>query len=222
MRAWIGSSVIALIAALAMTSPAPAGTGATPNATVSWYTQAIVDFTLTPNYSAGYGSVKAVFGTQPTPAPGPAACLGGCAVDFGTVTAGYDYLYRYAAHLHVITNDINGVNVYGEGAADFLNQTDNTSVSLNQALFYLPSTSGGSDSNTGFSSSTPFLKTAGAVSGNSFGTAPTIAYATYPSPVAQTTNSAPADFYYDYQLKVPGYATGGSYYVWVVYTVVAK
>jgi hypothetical protein len=220
VRAWIGSLVIALIAALAMASPAPAA--GTANATVAWYSQAVVQFTLTPNYSAGYGTIKAVFGTQPTPAPGTGACLNGCAIDFGTVTAGNDYLYKYAAHLHVITNDINGFNVYGEGAADFFNQTDSSSVSLNQALFYLPSTSGGTDNNTGFSSSTPFFKTAGTVSGNSFSTTPTIAYTTYPAPVAATTSNATTDLYYDYQLKVPGYATGGSYYVWVVYTVVAK
>ena len=113
------------------------------------------------------------------------------------------------------------MNVYGEGAADFTNTGDGSTQSLNQALYYLPSSASG-DTNTGFSPSLPFYQTTGTVSGNSFGTAPSITYATYPSPMAQTTSAATADLYYDYQLHVPGAATGGQYYVWIVYTVVAK
>jgi hypothetical protein len=189
--------------------------------TVKWYAQAVVKFALTPNYATGYGTVKAVFGAQPTPAPGPGACLNGCAIDFGNVLAGTDYLYKYAAHLNIQTNDVNGVNIYGEGAADFFNQNDGTSTPLNQSVYYLTSTSG-SDTNTGFSPSLPFYRTTGSVSGNSFGTAPTITYTTYPAPIAQTLSSNTSDLYYDYQLKVPGGATTGAYYVWIVYTVVPK
>lgn len=221
MRAWIGSLAIAILIALAVWSPATASS-ATSSVTVKWYAQAVVKFALTPNYSSGYGTVKAVFGTQPTPSPGSAACLLGCAIDFGSVLAGTDYLYRYAAHLNVQTNDVNGVNVYGEGAADFYNQNDASSVNLNQSVYYLTSTSGGTDTNTGFSASYPFYRTTGAVSGNSFGTAPTIAYSTYPAPIASTMSAVTSDFYYDYQLKVPGAATNGAYYVWIVYTVVPK
>lgn len=221
MRAWIGSLATAILIALAAWSPA-AASSARSSVAVKWYAQAVVKFALTPNYSSGYGTVKAVFGTQPAPSPGSNACLQGCAIDFGNVLAGTDYLYRYAAHLNIQTNDVNGVNIYGEGAADFFNQNDSTSVSLDQSVYYLKSTSGGADSNTGFSAAFPFYRTAGMVSGNAYGTTPTITYSTYPSPIASTASSTTSDFYYDYQLKVPPTATTGVYYVWVVYTVVPK
>lgn len=220
MRAWIGSLMVGL-SILAASAPA-AASSANGSINVQWYAQAVIKFALTPNYASGYGTVKAVFGTQPTPSPGSGACFQGCAVDFGNVLAGTDYLYKYAAHLNIVTNDVNGVNIYGEGAADFFNQNDSSSVSLNQAVYYLTSTSGGSDSNTGFSPSYPFYRTSGSVSGNSYGTAPTISYTTYPAPIANTASSSTADLYYDYQLKIPGAATTGAYYVWIVYTVVPK
>lgn len=218
MRARIGFAIAAL-AAVAAFSPVPARSAA-GSVTVQWYAQAAVDMTLTPNYASGYGTVKAVFGTQPAPAPGPGACLQGCAVDFGGVLAGTNYLYKYATHLNVVSNDPNGFNVYGEGAADFTNTSDGSSTLLNQTLYYLPSSASG-DTNTGYSPAFPFSRTTGTVSGNSFSTEPTIAYGSYPAPIASvTTNSS--DLYYDYQLKVPATATSGQYYVWVVYTVVAQ
>jgi hypothetical protein len=192
------------------------------NVTVKWYAQAAVKFTLTPNYASGCGTVKASFGTQPTPAAPPQGCMNGGAVDFGGVLSGTDYLYKYASHLNVVCNDANGVNVYGEGAADFYNTTDGSSTPLNQTLYYLNSTSGGTDTNTGFSSSLPFFRTTSSVSGNTFSTTPSIAYTAYPAPIASTMTNATSDFYYDYQLKVPPVATSGSYYVWIVYTVVPK
>lgn len=221
MRAWIGSIAAAAAAMFAATLPA-AASSATGNVTVQWYAQAVVKFALTPNYASGFGTVKAVFGTQPAPAPGPGSCLSGCAVDFGSVLAGTNYLYKYASHLNVQTNDVNGVSVYGEGAADFINTADGTSSALNQTVYYLNSTSGGSDPNTGYSPSYPFYRTSGSVSGNSFNTAPSIAYASYPPPLATTNASGASDFYYDYQLRVPSLATSGQYYVWIVYTVVPK
>lgn len=223
MRAWIGSCIVALVAAAALSQPAMAS-GNTVK--FSWYAQAIIKLTLTPNYASGYGPIKAVFGTQPTPAP-PAGttCPNGCAVDFGPVLAGTDYLYKYAVHLNVASNDNNGFRVYGEGAADFFNQNDSTSQPLNTTVYYLSSTTGGlnSDPNTGFSPSFPFSKTSNPVTPPSFGTAPTITYSTgtYPSPIAQVA-AATGDLYYDYQLKVPPAATNGAYYVWIVYTVVAQ
>lgn len=219
MRTWFG---IAILVTLLVGVAARTSAQSNPTVDVNWHTTPAVKFALTPNYASGYGTVKAVFGTQPAASPGSGACLNGCAVDFGNVISGTDYLYKYAAHLNIQSNDLNGVYVYGEGAADFYNQTDATSVSLNQALYYLTSTSGGTDSNTGFSASLPFNRTSGTVSGNSFATTPTISYATYPSPLASTQSSGTADLYYDYQLKIPASATAGSYYVWVVYTVVAK
>lgn len=209
----------------ASVSPVFAASG---KVTVSWYAQAIVKATLTPNYASGFGTVKAVFGTQPTPAPGPAACLNGCAVDFGNVLAGTDYLYKYAAHINVVSNDSSGVMLYGQGAADFYNTNDATTQTLNTTVYYVTSTNGSiADGNTGYTAGLPFeaaYTTPGAVvTGNSFATAPTITYGSGDpaSPIASST-AANADFYYDYQLHVPGAATSGQYYVWIVYTVVAK
>lgn len=220
MRAWIGSCIAALAAVLAVSQPANAAGGSVQ---FKWYAQAIIKMTLTPNYASGYGTVKAVFGTQPAAAPGPGACAGGCAVDFGPVLAGTDYLYKYAAHINVASNDSNGFDLYGEGAADFFNQNDSTSVPISTTVYYLSSTNGGAntDPNTGFSASFPFQKTTGTVIGNSYATAPTITYSTYPAPIA-TLGAANGDLYYDYQLKVPPTATNGAYYVWIVYTVVAQ
>ena len=221
MRAWIGSIAAAVAAVLAAIAPA-AASSATGNVTVQWYAQAVVKFALTPNYASGCGTVKAVFGTQPAPVAPPQGCMTGGAVDFGGILAGTNYLYKYASHLNLQTNDVNGVSIYGEGAADFVNTADGSSQPLNQALYYLNSTSGGADPNTGFSGSSPFYRTTNSVSGNSFGTAPTIAYAAYPPPIASTNTGGTADFYYDYQLKVPPLSTSGQYYVWIVYTVVPK
>ena len=222
MRARIGSVALAVVAVCLLLSPSPVWSAPTGNVAANWYAQAYAKVALTPNYSSGYGTVLATFGTQPNPSPGPGACLQGCAIDFGTVLAGDDYLYKFAAHVNIQTNDIDGVNLYGEGAADFFNQNDSTTLPLNTAVYYLPSTSGGSDSNTGFSPAFPFYKTAGTVTNNSFGTAPTITYASYPAPMASTVNANTTDLYYDYQLKIPVTATSGSYYVWIVYTVVPK
>ena len=51
-----------------------------------WNTTSIVQLTLTPNYATGYGSIPAVFGTQPAPTHGvDAPSVGNGAVDFGHV-----------------------------------------------------------------------------------------------------------------------------------------
>jgi hypothetical protein len=221
VRAWIGSIAVAAAAIVAGLLPATAS-ATTGNVTVQWYAQAVVKMNLTPNYAAGCGSVKAVFGTQPAPVAPPQGCMTGGAIDFGGILAGTNYLYKYASHINTQTNDVNGVNIYGEGAADFVNMADGSSTPLNQALYYLPSTSGGTDNNTGFSASLPFYRTTNSVSGNSFSTTPTITYSSYPSPIASTATSGTSDFYYDYQLKIPPVVTGGQYYVWIVYTVVPR
>lgn len=213
------STVCAAVFAFAI-APASAATG---DAVVKFYTEPIVRFTLTPNFNSGYGSIKAVFGTQPAPTQWPGACFQACAVDFGTVLAGSTYLYKYAAHLNVATNDQNGFNVYGEGAADFTNTADNSTSTLDQTLYYLPTaaTCAGSDVNTGFTPGLPFRKTSGGVSNNSFTTEPTISYTSYPVPVTSSSSNN-GDFCYDYQLKVPFTSTSGTWYVWVVYTVVPR
>lgn len=218
MRAWIGSWLVAFAAAALGALPAAASTGAV---NVNWYVTGVVQFSLIPNYNTGFGPVLASFGTQPTPGPAPSACLQGCAVDFGTVMQGSSYLYKYAAHLHVVTNDGNGFNVYGEGAADFTDGSGNT-MPISQSLFYLPS-GASSDSNNGFSPGLAFNATSGMVNPAAPGptTAPTIAYGTYP--VAMFTSAtASNDYYQDYELKVPYTAAASSYYAWIVYTVVAQ
>ena len=194
------------------------------NITVKWDSQAIVTVSLTPNYASGFGQIKAVIGTQPAPTHGPNAVSGGGTVDFGNIEAGTNYLYKYAVELGVTTNDPSGFYVYGEGAANFVNSTDGSSIPISQAVYYLSSTSGSpADPNTGFSPGTPFLQTSGSVSGGGLsGPAATINYnGVYPSPIATATVDS-QNFYYDYQLKVPPNATAGYYYVWIVYTVVAK
>ncbi len=189
---------------------------------VKWSAMPIVHFTLTPNYASGFGSVKATFGTQPAPTHGPDALQNNGAVDFGSVLGGTTYLYKYAAHVNVTTNDPMGFFVYAEGAADFFNTADSSTQPLNSTLYYLQSTSGSPpDPNTGFSAALPFYRTGSVVTGGSQFTAPTISYTTYPAPVA-TAMSANGDYYFDYQLRVPGAATRGLYYVWIVYTVVAR
>lgn len=217
--------VAALFAvALSLSGPrALAGAIANRSAvTVKWSAQAVVNIALTPNYYSGFGQVPAVVGTQPAPTHGPDATLDGGSVDFGNVYAGSNYLYKYATKLAVTTNDPAGFNVYGEGAADFYNTNDGSTIPLAQAIYFLNSTSGSpADSNTGFSAATPFQKTGGLVSGNGQFTAPSITYAAYPFPIVSST-SASNSFYYDYEMKVPPSATSGLYYVWIVYTVVAR
>lgn len=220
MRAWIGSFVLAIAALLASAPVHAAGT-----VNVHWYVTGILKISLTPNYNSGYGPILATFGTPGTPAPGAGACLQGCAVDFGTVQQGSTYLYKYAAHLNVFSNDMSGFYVYAQGAADF-NQyagagSGNT-MALSGTLFYLPSSASG-DSNTGFSASYPFNVTSGAVnpSSPSYTVAPTIAYGAYPAPIINSAAET-ADIYQDYQMKVPYNATNVGYYAWVVYTVVPK
>lgn len=202
-------------AMFAVSSPAGAVT-ATGNVNVQWHALPIINFSLTPNYNTGYGSVLATFGTQPAPTHGPGAPA---TVDFGTTLAGDTYLYKYAAHLHVTTNDPNGFDVYGEAATMITNNSDGSTYS-SQALYYLPS-GATSDSNTGFTPGLPFSQTGGVVvgGGDNVSTPATISYTSYPIPVA-VSSLANNDFYYDYQFKVPGTATNGNYYVWIVYTVV--
>jgi hypothetical protein len=213
--------IFAGMALMAIVSPAGAAT-ATGTVNVQWHQLPIINFSLTPNYYTGFGSVLATFGTQPAPTHGPGATgIGTGTVDFGTTLSGDTYLYKYAAHLHVTTNDPSGFYVYGEAATLITNNSDGSTYPT-QALYYLAS-GATSDSNTGFTPGLPFSPTSGMVSGggDSILTPPTITYAGYPSPVAQTS-VANGDFYYDYQFKVPGIATGGNYYVWIVYTVVGQ
>jgi len=215
-------AIFAAVAMAAVLSPAGAVTES-GSVTVHWDQLPIINFTLTPNYATGYGSVLATFGTQPTPTHGPGAtAVGSGTVDFGTTLAGDTYLYKYAAELVVTTNDSNGFYVYGEAAAALTNNTDNSVYSVANSVFYLTSSASG-DANTGYTPGLPFMQTGGSVSqgapADSISNPPTITYSAYPAPIA-VSSSANNTYYYDYQFKVPGNATNGNYYVWIVYTVV--
>ncbi|HTU80481.1 MAG TPA: hypothetical protein VMF61_00035 [Candidatus Acidoferrales bacterium] len=220
-RVWfVVAALIAAAFAIAKPHPSVAAVNSTVN--VKWNTEAIVTMTLTPNYYTGFGQVPAKIGTQPAPTHGPNAVAGGGSVDFGDVLAGTNYLYKYAVQLNVSSTDSNGVNLYGEGAADFFNQTNSTTIPISSAVYWLTSTSGTpADTNTGFSAAVPFQKTAGMVSGGSFSVPATIAYTVYPSPI-QSTAGGNANFYFDYQLHVPPTAAQGDYFVWIVYTAIGK
>lgn len=219
----LATALVALALAFAAPPHAFAQSTGTGTVTVKWHTQPLIHIQLFTNYNAGCGTVLATIGTQPTPHPGPDAVCGSTStpVDFGTVQAGSSYLYKYATHLNVTSSDPSGCDVYGEGAADFFlsGTTSGTTMSVS-SLYYLPS-GATTDTNTGFSPSTPFLLTSNPVSGYNEATAPTITYGAYPAPIA-VSSTANSDFYWDYQLKVPFAATTGKSYVWVVYTVVGR
>ncbi|HTV92800.1 MAG TPA: hypothetical protein VMG98_08805 [Verrucomicrobiae bacterium] len=213
-------AIFAAVATILVFSPADAVTG-TGTVNVEWHQLPIINFTLTPNYYTGYGAVLATFGTQPAPTHGPGAPG---TVDFGTTIGGDTYLYKYAAHLHVTSNDTNGFYVYGE-AATVLTNNGSGQTYPGQYLYYLPS-GASSDSNTGFTPGLPFALTIGSVSGSTLdaaGPGPTITYTGYPNAIAQSA-TANNDFYYDYQFKVPNVAAGagGNFYIWIVYTVVGQ
>lgn len=217
-------AIFAGVASIAILSPAGAAT-ATGTVNVHWHALPIIHFNLFPNYASGYGSVIATFGTQPAPTHGPGATgINNGTVDFGTTLAGDTYLYKYAAHLQVTTNDPAGFLVYGEAATVLTNNSTGTQYP-GQALYYLTSTVG-ADNNTGFTPGLPFNQTSGLVGGSTADVAaspgPNITYSSYPAPIAQ--NPSPnGDFYYDYQFKVPSsITTGGNFYLWIVYTVVGQ
>jgi hypothetical protein len=217
-------AIFAGVALMAVVSPAGAVT-ATGNVNVEWHQLPVINFTLTPNYATGYGSVIATFGTQPTPTSGPGATgVGSGSVDFGNTIAGDTYLYKYAARLTVTTNDPSGFVVYGEAATAFASSSTGLAApgGGQQVLYYVDSSASG-DGNTGFSPGYPFLPTSGVVvGGNSISSPPTISYTAYPAPMAQA-NTPNGIFYYDYQLKVPsGITTADSYFIWIVYTVVGQ
>jgi len=214
-------NVLRLALALALFAPVPALAGPTTangSAVVKYKLQPTLKFTLTPNYASGYGAVKAQFGAQPAPVAGSGASAGGGAIDFGNVQAGSNYLYKYAAHLNVLTN-APGFTVYGEGTADFTGTGANTgnSLPINQTIYFLKSTDGVlPDNNTGYSPSQPFLRTTAA--GATYNS-PTINYASYPMLLYSSAVST-GDLYYDYELKLQSAASLGTYFVYITYTVV--
>jgi hypothetical protein len=221
---WALSATL-LLAALWLMNVSAVAAGPAGTITVKWNTQPIVKIAITPNYASGFGQIPAIIGTQPAPTHGPGASSDSGSVDFGNVSGGTNYIYRYAAHIAVTSTDANGVNLYGEGAANFVNNTDSSTYPISNSVYYLNSTSGSPpDNNTGFSPATAFLKTNGMVSGggDNIMTPASIVYTVYPSPISTSLTPGNTNFYYDFQLKVPLAATLGNYYVWIVYTVVGR
>ncbi len=197
---------------------------ATSNATsygaarATWQTNIIAQLTLTPNYSAGYGPVTSSPPPSPAPAVGPLAPSG--YVDFGNVVAGYNYLYKDAVQVGVVTNDANGFTVFAEGSGNFTDGGTNT-LPIANVLFWLQT----SGSNSPYSAATSFETTTSPVTGGGTG----IAYGGAPpatatiwkwptSTIGQTNNTAQRG--YDYLLRLPSSAAQATMDVYIVYTVV--
>ncbi len=216
----------AYVTALLALVPAFAAAQSSNGSTVStkYNVLPFIKMSLTPNYASGFGPVKSVLGGATTVlAPGSFATLNGGAVDFGTVQQGVAYLYRYAAKI-TVTSNATQFTLFAQGSADLTGTSDTTNavpasgsttgntMPINQTLFWLTSTSGGGDPNTGYSAAQPFI------SANATWNSPTV-----PGTGAQIYHgaiSSTANLYYDYQLRVPPTASIDNYFVYVVYTVI--
>ena len=66
------------------------------------YQSAGFSLSLTPNYASGFGPVASLYPqASAAPVPAPDASLGGGTIDFGTVSPGLDYYYRYALEVAI-------------------------------------------------------------------------------------------------------------------------
>ena len=97
---------LVLIAACAGQHPAipSLNSAASRNAThKKTYASGGTSLALTPNFNVGFGPVPSVAAGNrlPSPAPGPNATLDGGNIDFGTVSPGLDYYYRYGMELAI-------------------------------------------------------------------------------------------------------------------------
>ncbi len=222
-RSLAGIAATAL-AAIAVASAAPAL--AAPQATngsvrVLYHVPPSINMTLTTNYQTGFGPQGGA-GSGSTPAAGAGASSG--AIDFGTVVQGYNYLYKYAAQIAVMTNDVNGFVLYAEGTSDF-----DATFPLQNSLFWMPS-SANNTPYTGPPTAHSFQKTlspvtygAGTASINYGGAAPGASAqiwqyngATVNLPGGSATQG------YDFQLDVPSATNISAYSIYVVYTAVAS
>jgi hypothetical protein len=209
-------SVLVLFASLTFvaTRPVHASTGGATQE--NWSVVPILTATITPNFQSGYGPTGGQ-GTGITPAVGPLASLNGGYVDFGTVVAGYQYLYRYAALVSVTTNDTSGFKVYAEGSTDLNGSTTGT-YAISNVLYWLPSSS----SNSPFSAATSFQKTMGTPTNggqniNYGGVAPPASAIVWNSPSGGSLARG-----YDYQIRLPGTIPIDKFNVYVVYTVIGN
>ncbi len=201
--------------ALASGAHADASQGA---AQARWRVVPTITASVIPNYQSGFGPQGGA-GSGSTPAAGALAVLNGGYVDFGSLVAGYQYLYKYAAQVQVGSNDNSGFKVFAEGSTDFTSLAHGT-VPMNSILYWLVSSAG----NGPFSAAAPFSSTAntGDTSlngGNNVGFAVGPPAATlvwsYPGP----GNSAQG---YDYEVHVPSSIATDTFSAIVVYTVVGN
>jgi len=219
-RRWLPALLLAPALIASSIGPAPAAVGSVE---ATWKTSVIISMSVTPNFQSGYGPQGGP--TSPTPAPGPSAAPNGGWIDFGKVVQGYNYLYKYAVQVSVLTNDSNGFQVFAEGSSDFQSASSGT-WPINMTLFWLPTNSG----NTPFSAATPFEKTSATVTGSGSTTGITYGAGGPPmsalvwtygsSTIGQPNNAVNQGF--DYQLRLSGSAPVTQFSVYVVYTVVAK
>ena len=196
------------------------------SAQVKYKVLPLVKLTVTPNYQSGFGPTGGS-GSGATPAPGSLAVLDTGTVDFGSVIAGYQYLYKYAASVTVQTNDSAGFIVYAEGSTDFNGSNPVPSpptFPISQALFWIVS----SAANSPFSVVTAFNSTSSANTVGGGGT--TITYAGgVPPPSAliwSNSTSGTVTQGYDFQLRLPTSITPSTtstqFNVYVIYTAVGN
>jgi hypothetical protein len=206
---------LAIAAALASTSYSDAQSNGAAKA--SWKVLPSINASVTPNYQTGFGPAGGT-GSGATPAPGSAAVLDGGYVDFGTIVAGYQYIYKYAAQVQVKTNDSSGFKVFAEGTSEFIG-TSNT-LTMNSVLFWMLSGS----SNTQYSAATPFQTT------NNTGDTPTnggnnVTFANGPpsSTLIYSSSTGGTSLQgFDYQIRVPDSVPADTFTATVVYTAVAN
>lgn len=208
----IVSLLTVLLVSVGFAAPAFAGTGAVQ---AKWNVAVLLSASVVPNYTTGYGPTGGS-GSGSTPAVGPLASPGAGWVDFGTVVAGYSYLYKYAAQVNVNTNDSNGFSVYAEGSTD-LNGNTTGAYPISSVLYWLVSSS----ANSPFSASTAFQKTAGtpynANQNITYAGTPPASALVWASPSGGTVSRG-----FDYQIRLPGSIPIDKFNVYVVYTVVAN
>ncbi|TAM75266.1 hypothetical protein EPN44_09425 [bacterium] len=214
----------ALLIAVTMVAAATARVrAATGSVEATWKTAVIISMTVAPNFQSGFGPQGGP--SSPAPAAGPSAIPGGGYVDFGKVVQGYNYLYKYAAQVAVLTNDSSGFQVFAEGSSDFTSASSGT-WPIDTTLFWLPS----NGTNTPYAAAVPFSKTSamvtgsGATTGISYGAglppSSALVWSYAHSTIGLPSNSATQG--YDYQLRLSGGAPVTQFSVYVVYTVVAK
>jgi len=211
---------LAIAAALAVgaSSDASPPSGA---AKATWHVTPAINASVTPNYQTGFGPQGGT-GSGASPAPGSAAVQNGGYVDFGTLVAGYQYVYKYAARVNVTTNDANGFKVFAEGTSEFVGST--ATLDMNSVLYWMLSSS----SNTQYSPATPFSTT------NNTGDTPTnpgpggdtnVTFASGPpsSTLIYSSNAQGTSTQgFDYQIRVPDTVGADQFTATVVYTAVAN